>query len=80
MKLNIFKIYILSIRLKFFSAQATNYVKKLFWTVVNERKNSGTNYDNDLVSLLMEMKENLRLPAEDEGKLKQNTCYNIVRL
>lgn len=51
-------------RFKFFSKEATDYVKKLFWDVVNERKKTGLTNDTDLVNLLLKLKDNLKLPAE----------------
>ncbi|XP_045507718.1 cytochrome P450 6k1-like [Colias croceus] len=51
------------LRLKFFSVGASNYIKEIFWNVVNERKSKGTSSDKDLVNHLLKLKENLKLPA-----------------
>ncbi|KAI5642504.1 cytochrome p450 domain-containing protein [Phthorimaea operculella] len=60
------------LRLKFFSEGATEYVKRLFWNVVEERKNSKTTNDKDLVNHLLKLKENLKLPAEADSELANN--------
>ncbi|KAJ2946515.1 hypothetical protein O0L34_g12567 [Tuta absoluta] len=60
------------LRLKFFSEAATEYIKKLFWNVVQERQNSKTTNDRDLVNHLLKLKHNLKLPAETDSKLADN--------
>ncbi|XP_038209526.1 cytochrome P450 6k1-like [Zerene cesonia] len=52
------------LRLKFFSVNASDYIKEIFWNVVNERKSKGTSSDKDLVNHLLKLKENLKLPAD----------------
>ncbi|XP_026725872.1 cytochrome P450 6k1-like [Trichoplusia ni] len=59
-------------KFKFFSKEATEYVKKLFWDVVNERKKTGLTNDTDLVNLLLKLKDNLKLPAESGTELADN--------
>ncbi|CAB3237063.1 unnamed protein product [Arctia plantaginis] len=59
-------------RLKFFSAPATEYVKKLFWGVVEDRQKTGKTDDNDLVNMLLNLKKNLRLPAGSDTELADN--------
>ncbi|CAH0600634.1 unnamed protein product [Chrysodeixis includens] len=59
-------------KFKFFSKEATDYVKKLFWDVVEERKRTGLTNDTDLVNLLLKLKANLKLPAESGTDLADN--------
>lgn len=47
-----------------FSQAATDYIRKLFWDVVKERKETGQSNDKDLVNRLLKLKDNLKLPAE----------------
>lgn len=54
----------LKFRLQLFSQAATDYIKKLFWEVVDERKQTGQTNEKDLVNHLLKLKENLKLPAE----------------
>nr|ADE05587.1 cytochrome P450 332A4 [Manduca sexta] len=60
------------LRLTFFSDPATDYVKKLFWDTVNERKAAGKLSDKDLVHHLLQMKQNLKLPADADSDLAEN--------
>ncbi|XP_073941945.1 cytochrome P450 6k1-like [Choristoneura fumiferana] len=57
------------LRLKFFSDGATEYIRKLFWNVVEERKKTGISSDKDLVNHLLRLKENVKLPAESGSQL-----------
>nr|AXB26392.1 CYP332A21 [Hebomoia glaucippe] len=59
-------------RLKFFSSGASEYIKKIFWNVVNERKSKGTTNDKDLVNHLLKLKENLKLPSDSNTELADN--------
>lgn len=52
------------LRLKFFSQPATEYIMRLFRTVVDERKKTNQNTDKDLVNHLLKLKENLKLGAD----------------
>ncbi|CAH2233755.1 jg3617 [Pararge aegeria aegeria] len=57
------------LRLKFFSEEATEYIKKLFWKVVEERnKAKNANY-KDLVNHLLSLKENVKLPVDASSQL-----------
>ncbi|XP_045760427.1 cytochrome P450 6k1-like [Maniola jurtina] len=60
------------LRLKFFSAGATEYVKMLFWNVVEERKKAKNENYKDLVNHLLKLKENLKLPADAGSELADN--------
>ncbi|XP_026725871.1 cytochrome P450 6k1-like [Trichoplusia ni] len=57
------------IRLKFFSERATNYIRKLFYDVVERRKGTGQSSESDLVNQLLKLKDNLKLPAEPDSQL-----------
>nr|DAB41794.1 TPA_inf: cytochrome P450 CYP332A39 [Operophtera brumata] len=57
------------LRLKLFSQPATEYIKKLFWDVVKERKQAGQTNDKDLVNHLLKLKDNLKLPADSGTQL-----------
>ncbi|XP_063633244.1 cytochrome P450 6k1-like [Cydia splendana] len=57
------------LRLQFFSGGATEYIRKLFWSVVDERNKTGVSSDKDLVNHLLKLKENVKLPAESGSKL-----------
>ncbi|CAK1599620.1 unnamed protein product [Parnassius mnemosyne] len=55
------------LKLQFFSRAATDYIKKIFWSVAEGReKNQKSNY-KDLVEHLLKLKENLKLPADSES-------------
>nr|DAB41795.1 TPA_inf: cytochrome P450 CYP332A42 [Calycopis cecrops] len=49
-------------KMKFFSETATDYIKKLFWDVASQRKDTRSATDKDLVNHLLQLKENLKLP------------------
>lgn len=71
-------------RLQLFSQAATDYIKKLFWDVVKERKQTGESNDKDLVNHLLKLKKNLKLPAASgTGELTYlyhvNGNYVLVR-
>lgn len=53
-------------RLKFFSPEATEYIKRIFWSVVNERKKKGKSSEKDLVNHLLKIKENMKLPSNGD--------------
>ncbi|XP_041974729.1 cytochrome P450 6k1-like [Aricia agestis] len=55
------------LRLKFFSEAATDFIKKMFWSVVDERKDVRNPNDKDLVNHLLQLKENLKLPVHDHS-------------
>nr|DAB41797.1 TPA_inf: cytochrome P450 CYP332A44 [Calephelis nemesis] len=57
------------LRLKFFSEAASDYIKKMFYNIANERKQMGQSNDKDLVNHLLKLKENLRLPADSSSQL-----------
>ncbi|CAF4781552.1 unnamed protein product [Pieris macdunnoughi] len=59
-------------RMKFFSAPASEYIKKIFWNVAEERKCKGTSNDKDLVNHLLKLKDNLKLPANSDADLADN--------
>ncbi|XP_075986809.1 cytochrome P450 6k1-like [Anticarsia gemmatalis] len=59
-------------KLKFFSEPATNYVKKLFWDVVEERKKTNNPSNQDLLHLMLQLKENLKLPVGSDKELADN--------
>ncbi|XP_072936245.1 cytochrome P450 6k1-like [Epargyreus clarus] len=56
----------------FFSTNATEYIKKIFWDVVNDRNKVGKSSDKDLVNHLLKLKENLKLPADSGSELADN--------
>ncbi|VVD04808.1 unnamed protein product [Leptidea sinapis] len=60
------------LRLKLFSAEANEYIKEIFWNVVNERKTTGKTTDKDLVNHLLKLKENLKLPVDTDTELADN--------
>nr|DAB41815.1 TPA_inf: cytochrome P450 CYP332A45 [Phoebis sennae] len=60
------------LKLKFFSVGASDYIKEIFWNVVNERKSKGTSNDRDLVNHLLKLKDNLKLPADAGSELADN--------
>nr|DAB41820.1 TPA_inf: cytochrome P450 CYP332A13 [Depressaria pastinacella] len=60
------------LRLKFFSAAATEYIKKLFWDVVENRKNTEKTNSKDLVNHLLKLKENFKLPADVNSEFADN--------
>lgn len=65
-------------RLQLFSQAATDYIKKLFWEVVEKRKQIGETNDKDLVNHLLKLKDNLKLPAESgTGKQIRYTLESI---
>ncbi|CAB3245292.1 unnamed protein product [Arctia plantaginis] len=53
-------------RLKFFSASATAYIKQLFWSVAEKRQKLLQPNDKDLLNHLMKLKENLKLPVDTD--------------
>ncbi|KAJ0181076.1 hypothetical protein K1T71_003161 [Dendrolimus kikuchii] len=57
------------LRLKLFSAPASEYIKKIFWKVVNERNVTGETNDKDLVNLLLKLKADLKLPVDANSDL-----------
>ncbi|XP_013144330.1 PREDICTED: cytochrome P450 6k1-like [Papilio polytes] len=60
------------LRLQFFSDAATDYIKKIFWNVAKERKNSGYDNHKDLVNHLLKLRDNLKLPADSGSDLADN--------
>ncbi|XP_045760665.1 cytochrome P450 6k1-like [Maniola jurtina] len=54
------------LRVKFFSEEAANYLRMLFWNVVEERKKNENAHYKDLVSHLLSLREKLELPASTE--------------
>ncbi|XP_046969988.1 cytochrome P450 6k1-like [Vanessa cardui] len=52
------------LRFKFFSAEATDYVKNIFWNVAKNRKEVETKNENDFVNLLLRLKNKLNDSAE----------------
>nr|DAB41775.1 TPA_inf: cytochrome P450 CYP332A38 [Lerema accius] len=62
------------LRCCFFSASATEFVKKIFWNVVNERKKmqAGNSDNKDLVNHLLKLKDNFKIPAESGSELADN--------
>nr|DAB41783.1 TPA_inf: cytochrome P450 CYP332A2 [Helicoverpa armigera] len=60
------------LRLKLFSQTATEYTKKLYREVVAEREKSGQTGDKDLVSHLLKLNANSKLPAESGSQLSEN--------
>lgn len=62
--------------MKFFSAPASEYIKKIFWNVAEERKCKGTGNDKDLVNHLLKLKDNLKLPANSDTGEKHIYSFN----
>ncbi|XP_023944126.2 cytochrome P450 6k1-like [Bicyclus anynana] len=60
------------LKLNFFSKPATEYVKKLFFNVVEERKKVKNATYKDLVSHLLQLKENVKLPADAGSQLAED--------
>lgn len=63
-------------RLKFFSERATNYIRKLFYDVVERRKGTGQSSESDLVNQLLKLKDNLKLPAEPDSRKISNNVFS----
>nr|DAB41785.1 TPA_inf: cytochrome P450 CYP332A12 [Heliconius hecale] len=60
------------LRLQFFSAAASDYIKKLFWDVVEKRKNTDQSKDKDLVNHLFKLRDSIKLPDSGDAKLADN--------
>lgn len=60
--------------MKFFSGQASEYIKKIFRNIADERKSKSTKSDKDLVNHLLKLKENLKLPADANSGNYDNGC------
>ncbi|XP_045497732.1 cytochrome P450 6j1-like isoform X1 [Colias croceus] len=57
------------LRMKFFSAPATDFLKKMFRSVINEREERGEKNDTDLVGHFLKIKENFTSGADaDRGE------------
>ncbi|CAH0722424.1 unnamed protein product, partial [Brenthis ino] len=57
------------LRFTFFSASANDYIKKLFYNVVEARKNTDQSKEKDLVNHLVKLKDNVKLPADAPPEL-----------
>ncbi|CAH2100102.1 unnamed protein product [Euphydryas editha] len=57
------------LRLQFFSAAATEYIKNLFWSVAKERNITRSSNDKDLLNLLIKLKEKLKDSVEPGSPL-----------
>nr|DAB41791.1 TPA_inf: cytochrome P450 CYP332A33 [Melitaea cinxia] len=57
------------LRLQFFSAAATEYIKNLFWNVVKERNITKSSKEKDLLNLLIKLKEKLKDSVEPGSPL-----------
>ncbi|CAK1599619.1 unnamed protein product [Parnassius mnemosyne] len=60
------------LKLQFFSRAATDYIKKIFWSVAEGREKKQKSNYKDLVEHLLKLKENLKLPAESGSELADN--------
>ncbi|XP_050352237.1 cytochrome P450 6k1-like [Nymphalis io] len=57
------------LRFKFFSGAATDYIKNIFWNVAKKRKESKTKNEEDLVNLLLKLKDKLKVSDEPGSPL-----------